>query len=84
MAQPKPGLELDQTALERLENSCAATLPIQPDRALEDLQRQICRDAPHPTQQGFRGSAETLPIQPDRALEDLQRLSKYRCAKLVV
>nr|ACN10103.1 Transposable element Tcb1 transposase [Salmo salar]ACN12451.1 Transposable element Tcb1 transposase [Salmo salar] len=28
-----PGLEPNQTSLERTENSCAATLPIQPDRA---------------------------------------------------
>ncbi|XP_014043689.2 butyrophilin subfamily 1 member A1-like isoform X1 [Salmo salar] len=33
VAQPEPGLEPDQTSLERPENSCAATLPIQPDRA---------------------------------------------------
>ena len=35
--QPELGLEPDQTSLERPENSCAATLPIQPDRAWEDL-----------------------------------------------
>ena len=34
-----PGLEPNRTSLERPENSCAATLPIQPDRAWEDLQR---------------------------------------------
>ena len=28
-----PGLEPDQTSLETPDNSCAATLPIQPDRA---------------------------------------------------
>ena len=28
---PEPGLEPNQTSLERPENSCAATLPIQPD-----------------------------------------------------
>jgi hypothetical protein len=33
MAQPVPGLEHDRTSLERPENSCAATLPIPPDRA---------------------------------------------------
>uniref|UniRef100_A0AAZ3S626 Transposase n=2 Tax=Oncorhynchus tshawytscha TaxID=74940 RepID=A0AAZ3S626_ONCTS len=31
--QPEPGLEPDRTSLERPESSCAATLPIQPDRA---------------------------------------------------
>ena len=33
VAQPEPGLEPDGTSLERPENSCAATLPIQPDTA---------------------------------------------------
>ena len=33
VAQPEPGLEPDQTFSESPENSCAATLPIQPDRA---------------------------------------------------
>ena len=33
VAQPEPELEPDQTSLERPENSCVATLPIQPDRA---------------------------------------------------
>jgi hypothetical protein len=31
--------------LERSKNSCAATLPIQPDRAWEDLQRRL-RETP--------------------------------------
>jgi hypothetical protein len=30
---PEPGLEPDPTSLERPENTCAATLPIQHDRA---------------------------------------------------
>jgi hypothetical protein len=30
--EPEPGLEPDKTSLEKLENSCVATLPIQPDR----------------------------------------------------
>jgi hypothetical protein len=34
-----PGLEPDVTSLERPENSCAAMLLIQPDRARGDLQR---------------------------------------------
>ena len=33
VAQPEPGLEPDRTSLERPQNSCAATLQIQPDRA---------------------------------------------------
>ena len=33
LAQPEPGLEPNLTSLERLENNCAVTLPIQPDRA---------------------------------------------------
>ena len=33
VAQPESGLEPNQTSLERPENSCAAMLPIQPDRA---------------------------------------------------
>jgi hypothetical protein len=33
MAMTEPGLEPDLISLERLENSCAATLPIKPDRA---------------------------------------------------
>ena len=33
VAQPEPGLEPDQTSLERPGNSCAATLPILHDRA---------------------------------------------------
>ena len=37
----EPGLEPDWTSHERPETSCAATLPIQPDRAWEDLQRKI-------------------------------------------
>ena len=41
VAQPEPGLELDRTSLWRTENSCAATLPIQPDRSWEDLQRRM-------------------------------------------
>ena len=41
VAQPEPALEHDRTSLERPENSCAATLPIQPDRAWEDLQRRM-------------------------------------------
>ena len=32
---------LKVASLERPENSCAATLPIQPDRAREDLQRRM-------------------------------------------
>jgi hypothetical protein len=40
MAQSEPGLEPDRTSLERPENSCVATLPIQPDRDWEDLQRR--------------------------------------------
>ena len=50
VAQPEPGLEPDRTSLERLENSCAATLPIQPHRAWGELQRmgqtpqiQVCQ-----------------------------------------
>uniref|UniRef100_A0AAZ3S2G1 Transposase n=1 Tax=Oncorhynchus tshawytscha TaxID=74940 RepID=A0AAZ3S2G1_ONCTS len=41
VAQPEPGLDPDRTSLEKLENSCAATLPIHPDRAREDLQRNL-------------------------------------------
>ena len=41
VAQPEPGLEPNQTSLERPENSCAATFPIQPDSAWEDLQRRM-------------------------------------------
>jgi hypothetical protein len=41
VAQSEPGLEPDRTSLERPENSCAATLPLQPDRAWEDLQRTM-------------------------------------------
>jgi hypothetical protein len=37
----RAGLEHDLTSLERPENSCAATLPIQPDRDWEDLQRRM-------------------------------------------
>ena len=37
--QPEPRLEPDRISLERPENSCAATLPIQSDRAWEDLHR---------------------------------------------
>ena len=37
----KPGLEPDRTSLKRPENSYAATLPIQPDRARQDLQRRM-------------------------------------------
>ncbi|XP_024254006.2 butyrophilin-like protein 2 [Oncorhynchus tshawytscha] len=33
VAQPEPGLEPDSTSLQGPENSCATTLPIQPDRA---------------------------------------------------
>uniref|UniRef100_A0A8C7CWG2 ATP-dependent RNA helicase n=1 Tax=Oncorhynchus kisutch TaxID=8019 RepID=A0A8C7CWG2_ONCKI len=36
VALGQPGLEPDQTSLERPENSCAAMLPIQPDSAFED------------------------------------------------
>jgi hypothetical protein len=43
VAQPEPGLEPNQTSLERPENSCAAMLPIQPVRAWEDLQRRMCQ-----------------------------------------
>ena len=39
VSQPEPGLESDWTSLERPENSCAATLPIQPDR-----DERICRE----------------------------------------
>ena len=41
VAQPETGLESNQTSLERPENSCAATLPIHPDRAWEDLHRRM-------------------------------------------
>ena len=34
-------LVAERTSLERPENSCAATPPIQPDRAWEDLQRRM-------------------------------------------
>ena len=33
VAKPEPGLDSNRTSLERPENSCAAMLPIQPDRA---------------------------------------------------
>ena len=39
-------LEPDLTSLERPENSCAAKLPIQPDRALEDLQKGRMGETP--------------------------------------
>ena len=41
VAQPEPGLELDQTSLDRPENSWTTTLPIQPDRAWQNLQRRM-------------------------------------------
>ena len=41
VTQPEPRLEPDQTSLEKPENSCAAILPIQPDRAWEDLPRRM-------------------------------------------
>ena len=41
VAQPEPGLKSDRTSLERPENSCAATLPIQPDRAWEVPQKRM-------------------------------------------
>ena len=41
VAQPETGLEPDRTSLERPENSCGATLPFQPDRSWEDLQRRM-------------------------------------------
>jgi hypothetical protein len=41
VAQTEPVLEPNRTSLERPENSCAATLLIQPDRAWEDLQRRM-------------------------------------------
>ena len=41
VAQPEPGLKPDRTSLDRPENSCAATLPIQPDRVWEHLQRRM-------------------------------------------
>jgi hypothetical protein len=40
-SQPEIGLKPDGTSMERPENSCAVTLPIQPDRAWEDLQRRM-------------------------------------------
>jgi hypothetical protein len=40
-----PRLSPDQKSLERPENSCATTLPIQLDKAREDLER-ICRETP--------------------------------------
>jgi hypothetical protein len=41
VVQSEPRLQPDQTSLERHENSCAATLSLQPDRAQEDLQRRM-------------------------------------------
>ena len=41
VAQPEPGLEPGQAFLERPENCCASMLPIQPDRAWEDLQKRM-------------------------------------------
>ena len=41
VAQAEPGLQPDRTSLERPKTSCAATLPIQPDSAWEDLQRRM-------------------------------------------
>ena len=41
VVEPEPGPEPDRTSLERPENSCAATLPIQPDSAWEDQQRRM-------------------------------------------
>ena len=41
LAKPEPGLEPTRTSLERPENSYAATLPIQPDRAWLNLQRRM-------------------------------------------
>jgi hypothetical protein len=41
VAQSEPGLESDRTSQESPENSCAATLPIQPDRDWENLQRRM-------------------------------------------
>jgi hypothetical protein len=51
VAQPETGLESYLTSLERPENSCPAMLPIQPDRACEDLQRWMGRNViPNNTQ----------------------------------
>ena len=41
LSGPEPGLEPDLTFLERYEHLCAATLPIQPDTAWENLQRRM-------------------------------------------
>ena len=41
VAKSEPGLEPNLTSLDRPENSCAATLPIQPAGAWEDLQRRM-------------------------------------------
>ena len=41
VVKPEPGLEPDRTSLERPENICAAKIPVQPDRAWEDLQRRM-------------------------------------------
>jgi hypothetical protein len=41
VTQPEPVLEPDRTSLERSVNSCAAILPIQPDRAWADLRRRM-------------------------------------------
>ena len=46
VTQLEPGLQPDRTSLERPENSCAATLPSQPDRVLDDLQRRM-GETPH-------------------------------------
>ena len=47
VAQPEPELDPNQTSLVRPENSSAATLPIQPDRAWEVLQRSMGTNSPN-------------------------------------
>ena len=70
VAQPEPGLEPDSTSLQGPENSCATTLPIQPDRACEDLQ-------------GRRG--ETPQIQVCQACSTIPKKTRgcNRCQKVL-
>ena len=61
-------LEPDRTSLERPENSCAATLPIQPDRVWEVLQRRM---------------GETLQIQVCQACSVIPKMTRgcNRCQR---
>ena len=74
VAQAEPGLQPNRTSLDSPENSCAATLPIQPHRAWEDLQRRMGET---PQIQVCQACVASYPRRPEAVIAAKGASTKY-------